>query len=204
MKKLFPLFIAIVGSFMYLPACFSSDSSVVEEDRNAQALTFCQEQGLNTDFYIFVDMDIHSGKNRMFVYDLQKDSLLAAGLCSHGCGKNPWSYDFSKENPTFSNVVDSHQSSLGKYKIGKRGYSNFGIHVNYRLHGLESTNDKSYERDIMLHSWDVIENEEVYPAGCPEGWGCPAVSNEMMTFLDDLLKQADGAVLLWIDRTEAS
>ena len=38
MKKLFPLFIAIVGSFMYLPACFSSDSSVVEEDRNARHL----------------------------------------------------------------------------------------------------------------------------------------------------------------------
>lgn len=204
MKKLLPIFIAFIGSFMYLHACSISDTTLTEQDRNGDALAFCEEQGLNTDFYIFIDMDVHSGKNRMFVYDLQTDSLLATGLCSHGCGENPWSYDFSKENPTFSNVVDNHQSSLGKYKIGKRGYSNFGIHVNYRLHGLESTNDNSYERDIMLHSWDVIENEEVYPAGCPEGWGCPAVSNEMMTFVDGLLKKSVLPVLLWIYRTETS
>jgi len=204
MKKLLPIFIAFIGSFMYLHACSISDTTLTEEDRNGDALAFCEEQGLNTDFYIFIDMDVHSGKNRMFVYDLQTDSLLATGLCSHGCGENPWSYDFSKENPTFSNVVDSHQSSLGKYKIGKRGYSNFGIHVNYRLHGLESTNDNAYERDIMLHSWDMVENKEVYPEGCPEGWGCPAVSNEMMTLVDGLLKKSALPVLLWIYRTETS
>ena len=204
MKKLLPLFIAFIGSFMYLQACSISDTTFIDEDRNADALTFCEEQGLNTNFYIFIDMDVHSGKNRLFVYDFITDTIIASGLCSHGCGEHPWSYDFSKETPAFSNIEDSHQSSLGKYKIGKRGYSNFGIHVNYRLHGLESTNDNAYERDIMLHSWDMVQNKEVYPKGCPEGWGCPAVSNEMMTFLDGLFKQSDGAVLLWIYRSEAS
>ena len=204
MQGLFKYLIFFSLSLVYLYCRPISPPPDNFENKNAEALKYCIENDFNTDFYISIDMDVHSGKNRLFVYDLQKDSIMTTGLCSHGCGEHPWSYDFSKERPAFSNIEDSHQSSLGKYKIGKRGYSNFGIHVNYRLHGLESTNDNAYERDIMLHSWDMVQNKEVYPKGCPEGWGCPAVSNEMMTFLDGLFKQSDGAVLLWIYRTETS
>jgi len=89
-------------------------------------------------------------------------------------------------------------SSLGKYRIGKRGYSNWGINVNYKLHGLEASNSNAYKRIIVLHSWKDIPNDEVYPRGCPEGWGCPAVSNDFMRKLDVLLKNSRKSVLMWV------
>ena len=45
-----------------------------------------------------------------------------------------------------------------------------------QLHGLEETNQSAYDRIIVLHSWDMMSDEEIYPEGSPEGWGCPAVS----------------------------
>jgi hypothetical protein len=164
----------------------------------AEAKTYCQKNGLDQNLCILVDFSVHSGKKRMFVYDMKNDSLLASGMVSHGCGDQPWGMDFTKSKPVFSNEHESHCSSIGKFKIGKRGYSNWGINVNYKLHGLESSNSNAYDRIIVLHSWKDIPNGEVYPQGTPEGWGCPAVSNEFMTYLDGLLKNKEKDVLLWI------
>ena len=86
---------------------------------------------------------------------------------------------------------------LGKYKIGNRGYSSFGINVNYKLHGLEPTNNNAYKRFIVFHSWG-ISNEEVYPNEISESWGCPAVSNEFMKEMDKVLQDQKDPVLLWI------
>ena len=159
------------------------------KDKAKQALKYCKENNLNTDLCILVDMDIHSGKNRLFVYDFNTDSVLNSALCSHGCCASEWGTDLTKEFPLFSNVPDSHCSSLGKYKIGKRGYSNWGININYKLHGLEKTNNNAFSRVIVLHSWDMITDYEVFPEGTPEGWGCPSVSNNQMKYLDKLLKK---------------
>lgn len=163
-----------------------------------EAKTYCQDKGLNTSFCILVDFSMHSGKKRMFIYDFKKDSVIAQGMVSHGCGDNPWGMDATRNKPVFSNEHESHCSSLGKYKVGKRGYSSWGINVNYKLHGLEATNSNAYDRIIVLHSWGDIPDGEVYPAGTPEGWGCPAVSNEFMTYLDGILKEKEKDVLLWI------
>ena len=172
----------------------------VENVRNksVEALKYCKEKNLNTDLCILIDMSVHSGKFRLHVYDFKTDSIISSGLCSHGCGKKPWSRDLTKTSPLFSNIPDSHLSSLGKYRIGKRGYSNWGIHVNYRLHGLENTNSNALSRDIVLHSWERITDLETFPNGTPEGWGCPAVSNNTMRNLDSLLQNSSKNVLLWI------
>lgn len=166
--------------------------------RAQEAQNFIKEKNYNAQHCYLLDMSIHSGKNRFFVYDLKKDSLLFQGLVSHGCCDKPWGTDSTKQTPHFSNVTNSHCSSLGKYKIGKRGYSNWGIHVNYKLHGLDTTNSNAYERFIVLHSWNAVSNTETYPMGTPEGWGCPAVSNTMMKRVDSLLKKAKAPTLLWI------
>ena len=163
-----------------------------------EALAFCQEKGYSTNFCVLIDMSIHSGKYRLFVWDFAQNKATEKGLCSHGCCDSPWGTDETKTNPVFKNVNGSHCSSLGKYKIGKRGYSNWGINVNYKLHGLESTNKKAYERLIVLHSWNEVPTEETYPNGTPEGWGCPAVSNQLMQTLDKKLKAEGKPVLLWV------
>lgn len=163
-----------------------------------EALAFCKENNMHTEYCILIDMNIHSGKNRFFVYNFNTDSIVDQGLVSHGCGDKPWGMDFSKENPAFSNTPDSHLSSLGKYKIGKRGYSNWGIHINYKLHGLEKLNSNAYKRFIVLHSWAAMPTEEIFPTGAPEGWGCPALSDEFMKRIDKRLHKNNQPVLLWI------
>ncbi len=117
-------------------------------------------------------------------------------MVSHGCGKSPWGQTFNKTKATFSNKANSHCSSLGKYKIEKRGYSNWGIHVNYQLNGLDKTNSNAKNRQVVLHSWEDVPDEEVYPRGTPEGWGCPAVSNGFLQRLDSILQHKTQSVLL--------
>lgn len=189
------LFVALIVCSTFLFAFKSSKE--VNGNIVVEAKHFIKENNLDTSMMIYIDMIIHSGKKRMFVFDLKNDSVLLRGLVSHGCGENTWGSDESKTSPKFSNQSNSHCSSLGKYKIGKRGYSNWGINVNYKLLGLESSNSNALSRYIVLHSWEAVTDYEVYPSGTPEGWGCPAVSNNVMIELDKILQNKKD-VLLWI------
>lgn len=163
-----------------------------------EAQIFCKLHKYNTEFCFLADMGLHSGVRRFFVWNFKTDTISNSYLVGHGCGDSYWSYDFTKENPSFSNEANSHCTSLGKYKIGERGYSNWGIHVKYFLHGLDETNSKALERQIVLHSWDAMPNVEVYPNGAPEGWGCPTLSNEAMIEVDKKLQNSKNPVLLWM------
>lgn len=177
-----------------------TDTKTIErlKEKSKLATEYCKANKFNTDFCILIDMSLHSGKKRAFLWNLKNDSILATGMCAHGCGSNPWGETTTKDKPKFSNTCDSHCSSIGKFKIGKRGYSNWGIKVNYLLHGLESTNSNALKREIVLHSWEDVSDEEVYPNGVPEGWGCPAVSNAFMKIIDPKLKASEKPVLLWM------
>lgn len=163
-----------------------------------EAFQFCTAKKYNTEQCILIDMSIHSGKDRFFLWDFNKDTITYSSLVSHGCYIYGWNKENSKENPVFSNDNDSHCSSLGKYKIGERGVSQWGIKVKYLLHGLDKTNSNAVAREIVLHSWDAISAKEIYPNGTPEGWGCPAVSNICMQTIDPWLKTSNKPVLLWI------
>jgi hypothetical protein len=190
--------ILLSGLIVLFSFSVSDETQVRLKAKSKEAVSFCKAKGYNTAFCIFIDMKIHSGMKRAFLYDLKKDSILASGMCAHGCGTNPWASTYTKDKPAFSNVPDSHCSSVGKFMIGKRGYSNWGIKVNYTLHGLEATNSNALKREIVLHSWEDVSDAEIYPEGVPEGWGCPAVSNEFMKIVDPKLKSSDKPVLLWI------
>lgn len=163
-----------------------------------QALQFCKSHNFNANHCILIDMSLHSGIKRFVVWNFAKDTIAYSCLVGHGCGKNPWSYDFSKEKPVFSNIDGSHCSSLGKYKIGMRGQSDWGVNIKYLLHGLESTNSNALKRFIVFHSWEAVSDTEIYPDGTPEGWGCPTISNKSFMFMDKWLKNSQKPVLMWI------
>lgn len=162
------------------------------------ALNYCQKNKLNKDYFILIDLGVHSGKKRFHIFDFNQNKVINSYTVSHGCGSNEWSKDYSKDNPKISNAFDSHCSSIGKYIIKKRGVSQWGIGVNYTLIGKDKTNSNAEKRAIVLHSWNAIPNDELYPNGTPEGWGCPAVSNEAMTNIDAKLKTTGKPTLLWI------
>lgn len=168
------------------------------KQHHEEALSFCQKNAMNTEYYYLLDMRIHSGKKRFFVYDFTKNKYSDTAIVTHGAcdvfAANPDKYEKAK----FSNKNNSHCSSEGKYKIGGRDYSSWGIHVKYWLHGLEESNASAQDRIVVLHSWSAVTDAEIYPNYSPLSWGCPAVSDNFMKKLDQQLKQTGKPVLLWI------
>lgn len=160
-----------------------------------EAKLFCNKNKMNTDFCFLVDFSKHSGKNRFYVYSFKEKRILYSGLVCHGIGKNS-----TPQKPIYSNEIGSNCSSLGKYKIGKRAYSNWGINVHYKMHGLEKTNSNAFKRNVVLHSYDYVSETEIYPTHLTMGWslGCPVVSNNLMKHIDALLKKTKKPTLIWL------
>ena len=206
MKKKHIIGIPLLILFTIVPIFFlfsqnttdMKDNNLRIEEKAKEALTYCEKNGYNTDFCILIDMNIHSGKNRFFIYDFKNKKIEKAALCAHGCGKDDKCSTGAE--PIFSNVEGSLLTSLGKYKIGIRSYSQWGINVHYKLHGLESTNSNAFKRIVVLHSHTPVPSFEMYPVHMPMGWsfGCPVTDNATMTYLDEKLKNVSKPVLLWI------
>ena len=173
-------------------------NTVLLKAKAVQAKVFCEQKKMNGSFCLLANMKVHSGKARFYIWDFKQDKAIDSGLVSHGCGSAPWGVATTKEKAVFSNVDGSHCSSLGKYKIGERGHSDWGIHVKYLLHGLENSNNNALKRFIVLHSWSQVTNYPLYPDGTVESWGCPAVSDAFMKKVDEKLKEESTPVLLWM------
>lgn len=60
-------------------------------------------------------------------------------------------------------------TSLGKYKIGGAYQGQFGLA--YKLYGLDSTNSNAYQRNVVLHAYDRVPDNEVYKEICQSS-GC--------------------------------
>lgn len=186
---------------MFLLGCAKTEAPEPAKNYTAnhtEALGFCKHKGFSEKYYFLVDLSVHSGKNRFFVYDFMQKKITAQNLVTHGScdmfADNPDKYNKAK----FDNRDDSHCSSIGKYKVDKRDYSSWGIKVKYWLDGLEETNSNARNRVVVLHSWDAVANAEIYPNHSPLSWGCPAVSDDFMRKLDAKLQATTKPVLLWI------
>jgi len=166
--------------------------------KHTEALAFCKKEKFCEDYYFLADLSIHSGRDRFYVYDFKQKKVIAKNLVAHGSCDAFDVNDSKYEKVKFSNRNDSHCSSLGKYKVGKRDYSTWGIKVKYWLQGLEETNSNAQNRVVVLHSWDAVANTEIYPQYSPLSWGCPAVSDSFMHTLDARLQATNKPVLLWI------
>lgn len=173
-------------------------SKISLENRAKEAYEYAVENGFDLDHAILIDFAQHSGKNRFFVWDFAENKPIIESLVAHGYGNN--GFESSNQEIIFSNTPNSYTSSLGKYKLGARAYSKWGINIHYKMHGLESSNSNAYDRYIVLHSYKMIPNEETYPNYLPMGFsqGCPVIDDETMRKVDKLLKTKKKPVLLWI------
>ena len=150
---------------------------------------------MNTDYCFLIDMSIHSGKNRFFVWNFKENKVEFQGLVCHGSGGGS-----TGAKPIFSNRVNSGCTSLGRYKVGEKSYSKYGINIHYKLHGIDSTNNNAFKRIIVLHSFNPVPAFQIYPVHLYMGMslGCPVVSNAMMRKLDALLAKQKKPVMMWI------
>jgi L,D-transpeptidase catalytic domain len=167
-------------------------------ENHNEAKIYCEANNFNQSYYILIDLSIHSGNNRFFVYNFDSQKNDYEKLTTHGSCDIFEGNDTKWETAKFGSKVDSHCSMKGKYKIGSRDASKWGIKVKYWLHGLETSNANSIKRVTVLHSWEAVSDSEVYPTYSPLSWGCPAVSDAFMTILDTKLKISKKPVLLWI------
>ncbi|WP_316805703.1 murein L,D-transpeptidase catalytic domain-containing protein [Pedobacter agri] len=186
-------FTILISAFILFSFKPSSNNKISETKIN-EALAFCKKNKMDISVAILVDMSIHSGKNRIFVYDFNKEKILIEGLCAHGIGNGS-----TATKPVFSNKLGSNCTSLGKYKVKGRSYSNWGIHIHYKMHGLEETNNNAFKRIVVLHSYTPVPNQEIYPQTLfGQSAGCPVLADEVMRKIDALLKTKKKPVLLWI------
>jgi hypothetical protein len=130
-----------------------------------------------------IDYSKPSTEPRLWVVDLQRRALLYEELVAHGQGSG------ANLATKFSNVPDSHQSSLGLFVtedayIGKNGYS-------LRLTGLEAgVNDRAHERAIVIHGAPYVNDTIAKDLGrLGRSHGCPAVRSTVARELIDRVKQ---------------
>ena len=155
-----------------------------------EARAYVSKNGMNQDWCILIDYSYDLNTKRFFIYDLKNDRLEESALVSHGYGGN--STDSYVE---FSNVPGSNCSSEGKFRLGIRSYSNWGVHFHYKMHGLENTNSNAYKRYIVLHSYEYAYCDSPTTAS----QGCPIVCDDMMNYIDTKVKRSSNKdILLWI------
>jgi hypothetical protein len=155
------------------------------------AAAFIKQHRYNTHLCFLVDMSLPSGGNRFFVYNLEKDTVEAAGVVAHGrCNEN-W-----LKGRKYSNVNGSGCTSLGRYKVGKPYTGRFGLA--YKLYGLDATNSNAFERYVVLHSHECVPLSEISPDEICQSDGCPTVAPAFLVKLARKLDRSSAPVLLWI------
>src|ERR1051325_7089426 len=155
-----------------------------------EAKMFIRKNGFNDRVCFFVDISLYSGQSRFFVYDLQRDTLLNAGLVTHGRCNNNW-----LEGRKYSNEPGCGCTSLGKYKIGNSYNGKFGLA--FKLLGLEQTNNNAFKRAVVLHAHECVPETEVRNEIC-QSKGCPTVAPGFLLQLRPIIVQSKKPVLLWI------
>lgn len=120
-----------------------------------------------------IDYSLPSWKQRMWIFDLNRDKLLFNTYVAHG--KNS-----GADIPShFSNITSSKETSLGTYVtkdtyIGSKGYS-------LNLKGLEKGfNDNAYNRRVVIHGAWYVEPDFIKQQGrAGRSWGCPSIAKTL-------------------------
>ena len=129
------------------------------------------------DYYILIDFSMASNSNRLKIYDIRNDKVVYSCKCAHGIGGGA-----KATAKSFSNVVGSRKTSLGRYKIGRKrilqsfegwDISMFKIPC-YELYGLDKTNSNAYKRGILLHADPTISTAPI-PILPIHSFGCLSV-----------------------------
>ena len=170
---------AVQRTFEFLDLNGSKEFKVKEDD------SLVTKEIANKNYVAIIDFSKPSSSRRLFVLNL-KTGGVDKYFVAHGV--NTGQDDAEK----FSNIPDSKKSSLGFYLTGSTYVGKHGQSLH--LYGLEKSNDKAYERDIVMHGASYVSVDFLDKYGrMGRSWGCPAVSEAIIKKLVPILK--DGAVV---------
>jgi hypothetical protein len=136
----------------------------------------------NDSLLTLIDYSQPSNNKRLYIIDIKNKCVVLKTLVAHGV----------KSGDTlpnkFSNLVQSHQSSLGFYitensYLGKHGYS-------LRINGIEeSINDNALQRAIVFHGAHYVSPQFLVENGrLGRSFGCPALPLNENKMIIDLIK----------------
>lgn len=168
---------AVSDSARYIDA-FNRVNDLVKKDKKS-----------NKNIAFLLDMKKLSGRNRFFVVDLQNNRILDQGLVAHGSGSETGKAGRLK----FSNQDNSYATSLGLYSIGTSYNGRFG--KAYKLYGLETSNSNAYSRNIVLHKYDSMPDDEQIAPICLSQ-GCPMVSVKFYERLQPIIDSSQKQIIL--------
>lgn len=134
-----------------------------------------------------IDFSLPSTEKRLWTIDMLTGEVLFNTYVAHGRNSGD---DVANK---FSNVLESHQSSLGFYLtdqeyVGKHGNS-------MRLRGLEkNVNDNAWDRAIVVHGADYATDGFIKNNGrLGRSFGCPAIPPEITDKFIETVK--DGSLI---------
>ena len=160
-------------------------------ERVCMLRAWCSCRGYNSRIALFVDLSLHSGRNRFVVWDFEAEKPLLICPVSHGSGSER--SHVRSAYARFSNEDGSHLSSLGRAVVAERYEGRYG--VAYRLDGLEATNSNLRSRCVVLHGWEHTTSFPMFPFATVGSFGCPVLSRRMMARVDELLRLEKGVIL---------
>jgi hypothetical protein len=140
-----------------------------------------------------IDYSKLSREKRLWVLDLDRDTVLAHTLVAHGRNSG------GDQATHFSNDPGSNQTSLGTFVTGKTYVGAHGLSL--RLIGLDrGVNDNALARAIVIHAADYVNPGIVASLGrLGRSLGCPALSPDVAPAIIDLIK--DGTVVFAFGET---
>ena len=143
--------------------------------------------------YSVIDFSLHNKHPRFWTIDLRDGSLVFAEPVTHGAGsQDPVQSGYAS---SFSNINESHQSSLGMMRTATR-YISGSNGLSLLLDGLEpGINDLVRPRAIVMHSDAYASAAYIAEHGrMGNSWGCQVVDPAV---IEDVIGTLEGGALLW-------
>ncbi len=145
-----------------------------------------------------IDYSLPSWKQRMWVFDINRERLLYNTYVAHGKNSGADVPHF------FSNQSSSKASSLGTYVTQDTYIGSKGIALN--LQGLEKGfNDNAYNRRVVMHGAWYVEPTFIKLSGrAGRSWGCPSIAQSIAKPVINTLKGGSVVFAYYPDRNYLS
>lgn len=129
-----------------------------------------------------IDYGKPSTEERFWVIDIARRKLLYESHVSHGTNSG---HLYAR---TFSNEIDSRQTSLGVYLTAEAYHGKYGYSL--RLDGLsKGLNDNARKRAIVIHGASYADPNVIRKTGqLGRSWGCPALPHKLSSFIIQVIK----------------
>ncbi|MBO9671836.1 MAG: murein L,D-transpeptidase catalytic domain family protein [Sphingobacteriaceae bacterium] len=139
------------------------------------------------------DFDQESCKKRLYIIDLASKKLLMNTWVAHGQNSG------GDKPSSFSNNINSNQSSLGFYLTGEIYNGKHGRSL--KLDGMDQGfNNNARERSIVVHGASYVSQETINQLGrLGRSQGCPAVSAKLA---DQVINNISDRTVLFINNSD--